>query len=138
MTELKNNIASLESLSSQCTGEWSSSQCQVIADKQFDLKQNLQYLEKGLQDHYTQESQLLKPLIGDLLMKAVTKECREINTHFEQAKSLLSYISQGTPTAKEMMIKTVEARKVIETFSYLVKEHSQKMDILLHMLKSVI
>lgn len=136
--ELNNNIASLESLASQCADEWSSGQCNMISDRQFDLKQNIQYIEKGLHDHYIKENQLLKPFIGDLLMKAVNKECREINNHFDQAKSLLSDISQGLPAAKDLTAKITRARQTVETFNRLVKEHSMRMDSLLQMLKSVI
>ncbi len=71
-------------------------------------------------------------------MKAVSKECREINGRFEQAKSFLSQITQGLPPAEELTAKTAEAKQTLEDFSQLVKEHSQKMDIFLQMLKSVI
>ena len=138
VAELKDNVGDLESLSSQCTGEWNSQQCRTIEERQFDLKQNIQYLEKGLQEHYEKESPLLKPLIGELLMKTISRECQEINSQFERAKALVAELSQGLPTARELSTKTTEARKVIETFSQLVNEHSLKMDMLLQMLKSAI
>jgi len=138
VTEIKDDIISLEALSHQCTGEWSDGQCQFISEKQFDLKQNLQYLEKGLHDHYLKESELLKPLAGEFLMKAINKECHEINKQFEQAKSSISDISRGLPTAKDLTAKTSEARQTLEAFSQLVKDHSRKMDVILKMLRSVI
>ena len=71
-------------------------------------------------------------------MQAVSKDCQGINTQFERAKSLISEIGRGLPTAEELMAKASEVRQAVDNFSQLIKTHSQRMDVLLQMLKSVI
>jgi predicted RNA binding protein with dsRBD fold (UPF0201 family) len=136
VTGVKVNIGDLESVSSQCSGEFDSEQCKIVADRQFSLRQNLQYLREGLQDHHQREGILLGPLIGDILMNAVNKECSEITKQFERVKVVLEAIEQSQLSPTDLAVKTKQARQAIETFSNLVESHSRKMDTILQMLRS--
>lgn len=134
--EMKKSMVDLVLVSSQCSDEFNSEQCRIIADRQFSLRQTLQYLREGLQDHHQRESLLLGPLIGGTLMNAVDKECSEITKQFEKVKAALKDADQSQLSPIDLLTKTEQARQTVETFSNLVDSHSRRMDTILQMLKN--
>ncbi len=138
VVEAKKSIDDLVLVSSQCSDEFNSEQCKIIADRQFSLRQTLQYLREGLQDHHQRESLLLKPLIGDVLMNAINKECSEITKQFERVKAALEDTDRSQLSSADLLVKTKRARQAVETFSSLVDAHSRKMDTILQMLRNAL
>ncbi len=138
VVEAKKSIDDLVLVSSQCSDEFNSEQCKIVADRQFSLRQTLQYLREGLQDHHQRESLLLRPLIGDVLMNAINKECSEITRQFEKVKAALEDTEQSQLSPTDLLVKTKQARQAIESFSNLIESHSREMDTILQMLKNAI
>jgi hypothetical protein len=134
VTRVKESIAELERMSSQRSGEFNSDQYKTITDRQFNLRQSLQYLREGIQEHHRQESLLLTPLVG-VLIRAVNIECSEITKQFEEVNAALASAGRSQLRPTDLAIELKQARELMETFSSLVENHSRKMDSILEMLR---
>ena len=134
LTQLKESIDGLERTSSQGAGEFNSEQHKTIVDSQFNLRQSLQYLREGIQEHHRQEILVLTPLVG-VLIRAVNKECSEITREFEKVNAALAIADRSQLTPAYLAAGLKQAREMMETFSSLVENHSRKMDSILEMLR---
>ena len=108
---------------------------QVRGDSRFNLKQSLQYLRQGLEDHHAREERLLGPLIGAPLVRSLDKECSQINSLFEEAEGILKDAGLSETRPKEMASRMEKSNQVTAGLAALIDQHSRNVDLLLQMLK---
>lgn len=113
--------------------DWIPGRSGDLEGKQDRLKQTLGYLDEGLKNHFALEEELLPPLLGDLLMRALTVEHQKINKEIDRAKSLVHGIELQGLGRDEMLSKQAKVRQVIGNIGKLLESHSAKEEVLLEM-----
>ena len=128
--------------------DWTSAQLGALAKKQNKLQQTLSFLDEGLKNHFTFEEELLAPLIGEVLMRALTLEHEEIGKEINEAKSLLAEtkleeFNQEEPLLKEgylknafeLLSKESRIKQAINNIFILVEKHAAKEAEILEMVR---
>ena len=134
--DAKKSIDDLAVVSSQCHDQFSPEQCKTIVERQFSLAQSLRYLHEGIEDHRLQESVLLRPLVGEILMKSVDRERNEINKAFETASAELEGIDESPASPTDLPARVRQGAQAMDTFSRLIEIHSSRIDTILEMLRN--
>ena len=65
---------------------WVLSQLEALSERQKKLQQTLSFLDEGLKNHFGFEEKVLPPLFGELLMRALIFEHREMGKEISEAK----------------------------------------------------
>ncbi len=136
--ETRKDVSDLDAISSSCTGRFDQRQCKSVSDRQYSLRQNLQFLRKGLEDHYEQENGLLNPIIGTALAQSVDRECSEIASLFEEAAGILGDAELEEMRPEDLAEATKRAKVAADRLADRVGSHSRNIDTLISMLKDAI
>jgi hypothetical protein len=103
-----------------------------ISEKRVSLIQAMGYLEDGLKNHHKHEDEVMPPLIGELLMRAIRIEHSEILEFFIKINSLLV-----NANLELFLEKGADVMNSIEELSSLASAHSSKEDGILFFLKKL-
>ena len=115
--------------------EWVPGRPGRLAAKQQKLQQTLSFLDEGLRNHFALEENSLPPLAGDLLMKALILDHREIIKHVDGVKSMLAGIDADGLTREETLSKESQVQAAIDHIGSLIEDHATKEETLLYMLE---
>jgi hemerythrin len=104
----------------------------VLEDKLASLRQAMAHLEDGLKDHHHHEEDVMPPLVGELLMKAIQIE------HSETLQTMGEIRSQVASTNPEDFLEkgTNLIQRIDELCSF-ATSHSLKEDGILLFLKKL-
>jgi len=120
------------------TNNLSPEQLQNLEGKRFNIEQNIVSLEEALKNHYANEKEFLRPLLGNLLKKAITKGVIDILRQFAQAKSAIINTNFKESNREQALVKIVNIKKSIESLSQQVETHVTKMDGVLKLLEGIL
>jgi hypothetical protein len=125
-----------EALSSlrQSQAELKSAGKENLTEKQKRLQQTLAALDEGLQNHFALEARYLPPFLGELLMRALILEHREIEKQISVAKSAASNMELEGSNDDDLISREAEANQAIDELRRQIEEHSRKEEIIVNML----
>ncbi len=138
VNETKKDVSDLDAIAASCTGRFDQRQCKSVSDRQYTLRQNLQFLRKGLEDHHDRETGLLNPIIGAALAKSVDRECSEITSLFQEATEILKNAELAEMRPEDLADVTKKAKAAADRLADRVASHSRNIDTLISMLKNAI
>lgn len=113
--------------------DWIPGRPEILAEKQKRLQQALSFLDEGLKNHFAFEERVLPPLLGDLFVRAITLDHREIIKEIDEAKSLVTDIKLEGLSRDELLSKESHIQQVIERITDLVEDHAIEEEVVLGM-----
>ena len=133
-------VTDFEALSTlqQAHSGWAQSTAGSLVEKRDRLQQAMSFLEKGLTNHFSYEEKYLPPLFGELLMKSLLLEHRDIASQIGNAKALISGARLEKLGQKELLAEKLRIENVIGNLSQTVEEHAGHEEIILNMLKKAL
>lgn len=131
------SISDREALMSleRARADWVPGQLEILGEKQRNLQQAMSYLDEGLRNHYAYEETMLPALLGNLFMKALILDHREIQEQLDKAKSLVADTKLEGLSREELLTRESHLKQVIDKICQLVEEHTLKEDTIFQMLK---
>lgn len=105
---------------------------QALGEKFKSLKQALGYFEDGLKNHHQHEDQVMPPLVGNLLMKAIWLEHGETLKMSDRINSLVI-----NNTLENFLKKGTYIMQLIDELAIFAGAHSSKEDGILLLLKKL-
>ncbi len=132
-----NDIEALFALHRAQSG-WSQTSIAALMEKQNQLLQTISFLEQGLKNHFDFEGEALPPLLGELLMKAILYEHREISRQIESTKTTLANISLEGLNQTELLAKRAVVQENINSLRQTVEEHTHREETVLNMMKAAL
>jgi hypothetical protein len=120
------------------TNNLSSEQLKILEEKRFNAQEKLNYLDDALKNHYTNEEEFLRPLLGNRLKEAITKDVTDILRQFDQAKSAIYSTDYKESDREQVLLKIVKIKRSIESLSQHVETHATTMDSVLKLLQSIL
>ncbi len=128
--------------------DWTPAQLGAVAKKQERLQETLSLVDRGIRHHFTFEEELLGPLVGEVIMRALTLEHEEIAKEIDEAKLLLAesklevlnqeeLLSKGGHLKKALELLSEESRikQAFNNISVLVGKHAAKESEILEMVR---
>ncbi|MEA1959306.1 MAG: hemerythrin domain-containing protein [Chloroflexota bacterium] len=104
----------------------------TVRDK---LQQVLGYLCDGLKNHFLFEEQLLWLVLGELFMKALASEHREIIEEIDKIKSHVADMKLEGLTRDELLSEESQVKQTIDVLGQLIDRHVAREEIILEMVK---
>lgn len=108
---------------------------EILSEKQRRLQQTLAALDHGLKNHFDIEVRYLPPFIGELFMRALFSEHREIEKQIDEAKLIAFNIELEGLNQDELLSKETQIHQIVDGLCHTIEEHSSKEEILLGMLE---
>ncbi len=104
----------------------------TVTTKRRSLMQAMGYLEEGLKNHHLHEDNVMPPLVGDLLWRAIRLEHEEMLERLDKVDSLL--LNAGIESFVE---KGTEIMQSIAGLVRVISSHSVREDGMLYFLKKL-
>lgn len=114
------------------------SSLETLAEKQTRMEQALNFLEQGLKNHFSFEEKYLPPLFGDLLMKALIDEHREVLERISKGKTVLNDTNLEGLEQRELLLKKSTMQETATSIRQAVEEHAYHEEIVLNMMKKTL
>jgi len=102
------------------------------------LRETFLVLEQGLQNHFTFEEELLPPLLGESLTRALLIEHGRIRENIRKTKSMVTTMAVEGLSREEFISRDSELRQSMEDLRSLLDSHALREDAILSMLKTVL
>jgi hypothetical protein len=118
--------------------DWILSAPEALVEKQSELQRTISALDDGLKNHFSFEEKVFPPLFGELLMRALVFEHREINKQIDEAKSLVAKIKLEGLSQKELLSRKSQIQQKVEGILQLVEEHATTEESILKMLQKAL
>jgi len=108
---------------------------EALSEKQNKLRQTMSFLHDGLENHFAFEEQVLPPLLGELLTRALILEHQEIRDEINEAAPLVINTRLEGLSREELLSTESHIQQVIDSLCHLVEEHATKEEAILEMLQ---
>jgi hypothetical protein len=132
--EAVNDVEALFTIQATQSG-WSQSSIADLGGKLSQLLQAVSFMEDGLRNHFAFEEESLPPLLGDLLMKALLREHREVSQQLQDVKGMLSGSRLEGMDQRDLLAKRAVIQQDITDLGQAIEEHAQHEEVILNMLK---
>ena len=134
------SVSDLEALFSlqNMSPEWKLSTPEALPEKQKKLQRTIGALDEGVKNHFAFEERLFPPLFGEVLMRALKLEHREIRKQLSEAKSLVFDTKLEGLNQKELLSKKSQIQQKVEDVLQVIEEHALKEETLLKMVKKAL
>jgi hemerythrin len=113
--------------------EWIPGQLEALAEKQKKLKQAMSFLDEGLQNHFAYEEEVLPPLLGELFMKALILDHREVKKEIDEAKSMAAEAELEGLSRDELLLQESNIQQAVDSVCRLIEEHASNEEVILEM-----
>lgn len=118
--------------------DWIPGRPEILAEKQKKLQRTLGFLAEGLTNHFAFEEEVLPPLLGELLMRALILDHREINREIDEAKLIVAATQLGELSREELLSRESHIQRVINSINRQVEDHATREEAILDMLERVL
>jgi len=108
---------------------------EVLTEKQEKLQQTLNFLDEGLKNHFAFEDKALPPLLGELPMRGLLLEHREIKNKIDEAKSIVASTKLEGLSREELLSREAHIQQTITSICQLVEEHATREEAILDMVQ---
>jgi len=134
------SVGDMEAMGSleRARAEWVPGRPEALAEKQKRLQQTLSFLDEGLRNHFALEESHLPPLIGDLFMRALILDHRDIMKYVDDTRSMAANIDTEGLAREELLSKDSQVQQAIEHLRGLIEDHASKEETLLSMLETAL
>ena len=131
------SVSDREALTSleRARADWIPGRLEILVEGQKKLQQALSSLDEGLKNHFAFEGTALRPLLGELFMRALLLEHREIEREIDKAKSMVAKAKLEGLNREELLSKESHMQQMINSICLLVEEHAAKEEAILDMIK---
>jgi len=131
------SISDQEALSSlkRERADWIPGRLDILAEKQKRLQKALSFLDEGLRNHFAFEEKVLPPLLGELFVRALILDHREIIKEIDEAKSKAANIKLEGLSREELVSEESSIQQVIDSISHLVEDHATREEVILEMVE---
>ena len=115
--------------------DWIPGRLEILSEKQERLQQTMGFLDEGLKNHFNYEEEALPPLLGELFMRALILDHREIKKEIDEAKRIVAETRLEGLSREELLSRESHIEQMINNICQLVEEHATKEEIILEMLQ---
>jgi hemerythrin len=115
--------------------DWIPGRGNTLDERQKELQQAMSSLDEGLKKHFAYEEKVLPPLLGELFMRALILDHREVLKEIDGAKLIATETKLEGLSREELLTKESHLHEVIEGTCQLVEEHAAREEALLEMLR---
>ena len=115
--------------------DWIPGRMEILSEKQKILQRTLGSLDEGLRNHFAFEEEALPPLLGELFMRALILDHREIVKQIDEAKSIAADVRVEGSNREELLSQESRIQRVIDGISHLVEDHATREETLLEMVE---
>lgn len=131
------SASDLEALFSlqQAQSGWAQSSIEALSKKQEQLVQTIALLDDGLRRHFALEEKSLPPLFGEVLMKALLLEHRDIGRKLEEAKAMVTGTALEGLSQEELLYTKSRLQQVVSNLCQMIEEHAGHEELILRMLE---
>jgi hypothetical protein len=132
-----NDIEALFTLQRTESG-WSQTSVTALMEQRDRLLQAVTSLEEGMQNHFRFEEEVLPPLFGELLTKAILHEHHRISGQIRGIRTTLANIRLEGPDQRELLSNKSVVQQDINNLSQTIERHAQHEEIILSMMKQAL
>jgi hypothetical protein len=118
--------------------DWILGSLDVIDEKRKRLQQTISFLEEGLRNHFAFEERAFPPLLGELLMRALILEHREIKKRIDEAKAIVSDTKLEGLSQEQLLSKKSQIQEKVDAILNVVEKHAADEETILKMLKTAL
>lgn len=115
--------------------DWIPGRLEILSEKQKKLQETLDFLREGLRNHFAYEARYLPQLLGELLMRALLLEHREVLRQIDEAKSMVADTKLEDLGREGLLSEESHIQQIVSTVSQVVEEHATREEVILDMLK---
>ena len=120
---------------SKTRADWVPGRPEILTEKQKRLEQTTSALKEGLEHHFGYEETYLPPILGELFMRALLIDHREIRKAIDQTRTRIINLEAAGLSREECLVKESEIQYVIDNLSQTIEEHTSREEIVLEMLQ---
>jgi hypothetical protein len=114
---------------------WTQSAAGELAARRDQLIQALSALEQGLTTHFDYEEKNLPPLFGEVLMKALLHEHREVRQKIESARKNIADIEIDSGDSQQLLSRKTVVQESVNHLLQAVEEHAGHEETVLLMIR---
>ncbi len=118
--------------------DWTPGRFEALSEKRSGLQQAMSFLDDGLKKHFAFEEKALPRLLGDLLMRALELQHREIRREIDEAKSMVTDNQMEGLSREELLARESRIQQRIGVILQLVEEHTSKEELVLEMIQKAL
>jgi len=132
ISSLADDLITLSNLNENYT-DFSPYQVNYLGDKRLNFKRAIGSLKDGLLDHHNREEQIIRPLVGKPLMKAIKKDCQNIVDQLTE----IDWILLNTSPAG-ILYNSGFLKQKVDAMCQSLSDNCRKKDSILELLKKTI
>ncbi len=134
------SVTDREALSSlqRARTDWVPGRLEALAEKQKALEQGIKSLDEGLKHHFAFEEEALPPLLGELFMRALLIDHREILKKIDEAKRVVADAKLEGLGREELLTKESDIQQAINRMCQTIEEHATREEIILDMVQKAL
>ena len=118
--------------------EWTPQRVDIMSEKINKLSQTVGSLREGLLNHFQLEEDILPPILGKILMRALLREHEEIMGKISEVNSMLASTRLAELSQEELAAKDTALSQTTNSLSRLIEGHAEKEEQMLDMAKQVL
>lgn len=132
--ETINDRASVKNLN-EVTAGWVPGRKDMLVERQSRLKDTLEALVRGLEQHFGYEEAYLPELTGELVMRSILLDHRDIRALINNTRLVLQDRSLEGLSQAEVLTAELELERLVTTLSRSIEEHAFREEVVLAMLE---
>jgi hypothetical protein len=101
-----------------------------LLDQHLNLKHAMDYLDEGLQNHQSEEEDILPTLIGNILIEAIRIEHLEMLNQLHEIKDDLTNMN-----TEDFLRNSSRLKAAIDNLCQLINSNTSEEDVILRMLR---
>lgn len=114
---------------------WAQSSIEALSERLRQLEQVIKRLDEGLKKHFHFEEKALPPILGEILLKALVLEHRNIGKEMGNTRVILSDTKLEGLTQEELLSKKAYLQQMISKISQVVEAHTSEEELILRTIK---
>jgi len=118
--------------------DWIPGRPQAVSEKQKRIQQTISTLDEGLKRHFAFEEKSLPPLLGELIMRSLILEHREIREEIDKAKSIVADTKLEGLSRNELLSEEANMQNMVARIRQLVGEHASREEAVLAMVQKAL
>ncbi len=131
------SITDREALSGlqEARGDWVPGKLEISAEKQEKLQQAIGLLGDGLKSHFDYEEKYLPPILGELFMRALILEHREVLREYDEAEAAVTNARLEGLSREELIDRESDMHQLVDDLCQAGEKHAAREEVMLEMLQ---
>ncbi|MFC1847897.1 hemerythrin domain-containing protein [Chloroflexota bacterium] len=115
--------------------DWTPGRIEALSERHSRLQQVLSRLDEGIKKHFSFEEKALPTLLGDLLMRALYLEHKEIEREIDGARTIVTGMTLEVSDRKELLGNESRIQQRIGVVLQFIEDHATKEEMILEMVR---